>query len=91
MSDANDFWQDYEGFRWESVSDVEKFVTDAVERETYIEGFLQFDYGSDWIENWWYRVQSSIKFMIGNFSSDELMKSVEVLLERILISSAPGQ
>jgi hypothetical protein len=81
MSDANDFWQDYEGFRWESVSDVEKFVTDAVERETYIEGFLQFDYGSDWIENWWYRVQSSIKFMIGNFSSDELMKSVEVLLE----------
>ena len=81
MSEVNDFWSEYEGFRWDKVSDVEKFVADAIQHETYIDGFLQFDYGSDWIENWWRPVRVAVNSMIRDFSTEDLLKSIEILLE----------
>ena len=88
MSDANDFWIDYEGFGWQTVSEVSTFLQDAVDNETYIDGFQQFDYGSDWIENWWFPVQESILSMIHNFPPDDLQKAIEILLEPM--ESFPG-
>ena len=81
MSEVNDFWSEYEGFRWDTVSDVEKFVADAIQQKTYFDGFLQFDYGSDWIENWWLPVRDSIETMVSNFSPVDLINSIEILLE----------
>ena len=81
MGEVKDFWSEYEGFRWDKISDVEKFVADAIQHETYINGFLQFDYGSDWVENWWRPVRGAVKSMISDFSPEDLLKGIEILLE----------
>lgn len=88
MSDESDFWVDYEGFGWKTVSDVEAFIQEAVDKETYVDGFQQFDYGSDWVQNWWFPVRDSIQSMIQNFSPSDLNKAIEVLLEPM--DSTPG-
>lgn len=88
MSDESDFWVDYEGFNWTSVSDVETFVQAAVDNGTYVDGFQQFDYGSDWIENWWFPVRDSIQSMIRSFTPEDLQQAISILLEPM--DSVPG-
>ena len=82
-----DFWNNYNGWDWESPADVSNFVDHALRTGVYEYSLGAFGYfegsnsGENWYTNWWYPTQVSIKRMVEKFSSQDLDHSIDILLK----------
>jgi hypothetical protein len=86
-TEAFEFWNNYDGWDWESPADISNFVDHALRTGVYEYSLGAFGYfdgsnsGENWYTNWWYPTQVAIKKMIKKFPSQDLDDAIEILLK----------